>query len=559
MILRPYQKTMVDRAKKALVEHGNTLCIGPTGSGKTTTFSSLIGKFNGAKTLVLQHRDELVDQNCRTFRKINPSIPVSLYTAGNKSWNGKTVFSMVQTLSRPKNLNTLPPFDLLVIDEAHHARAATYESIINKVKERNNNCMIAGFTATPTRGDKKGLRKIFNNVADHITIKDMIDRGFLVPPRAYVVDIAGVEEGLSKVRKLASDYDMAEVEAVMNIRVINEEVVRHWKEKAGDRKTIVFCSTIQHAIDVLSAFRESGVSAEMVTGETPASERAATLRKLEQGHIQVIVNVFCLTEGFDCPTISCVVLLRPCSFKSTLVQMAGRGLRTVDPERYPGVIKKDCIILDFGNSLKTHGNIDASADIDEPQKGDAPTKECPECNSIIPLAITECPICGFVFINDEEGSGGGEEDLTVDNVSLTEIDLINNSPFRWVDLFGTEKILVASGFEAWAGVFSPDGDNWYALGKERSKPILRKLMIGDRIRAISAADDFLREYESDNAAHKSKSWLRLPPTEKQLAALARVGYEVGNGFGFEFSRYSANCHLNFQWSRSTIERALNVH
>jgi hypothetical protein len=138
------------------------------------------------------------------------------------------------------------------------------------------------------------------------------------------------------------------------------------------------------------------------------------------------------------------------------------------------------------------------------------------------------------------------------------MDIINNSPFRWVDLFGSEKVFMASGFDAWAGVFSPDGDNWYALGKEKTRPILRRLLIGDKIRAISAADDFLRELESDNAAHKSKSWLGLPPTEKQLSALAKVGYEV-NGFGFEFSRYSANCHLQFQWSRPTIERALNVH
>lgn len=556
MIPRPYQKRAVDKMVYALKEHGNSLAVAPTGAGKTIMLSMVAGDMQPAKTLILQHRDELVAQNLTKFKKVNPEIPVSLYTADHKSWNGRATFGMVQTLARSKNLNTIPKLDLLVVDEAHHCAATSYKNIIGRVKDRNPECMIAGFTATPNRGDRKGLRGIFSNVADQITIKELIDRGFLVPPRAYVVDIAGVQEGLSKVRKTRDDFDMTEVEAVMNLKVINEEIVKHWKERAGDRKTIVFCSTIKHAQDVLKTFREAGVSAEMVTGDTPAHERAAMIRRLDCGETQVMVNVAVLTEGFDSPTISCVVLLRPCSYKSTMIQMIGRGLRTIDPELYPEIIKKDCIILDFGNSLKMHGDIHTNIDLEgkgAEELGQAPTKECPECEAIVPLRVMECPLCGYVFKPDGENN-----DMSIDDVGLTEMDIINSSPFRWIDLFGSEKVMMASGFSAWAGVFSPDGDNWYALGKIKNNPILKRLMIGDRIRAISAADDFLRENESDNAAHKSKSWLKLTPTEKQLSALSRVGYEI-NGFDFQFSRYSANCHLNFQWSRPTIEGVLNVH
>ena len=115
--------------------------------------------------------------------------------------------------------------------------------------------------------------------------------------------------------------------------------------------------------------------------------------------------------------------------------------------------------------------------------------------------------------------------------------------------------MIASGFNAFAGVFSMDGDNWHAMGKVKESKILRRLLVGDKIRAISAADDFLRENESDNAAHKSKSWLKLPPTEKQIAALARVGYQ-NIQFDFSITRYSAAAHLSFQWNRDLIERAL---
>jgi hypothetical protein len=412
--------------------------------------------------------------------------------------------------------------------------------------------MIAGFTATPNRGDKKGLRSIFDNCADQITIKELINLGFLVPPIAYVIEINGVEEGLSKVRKTRDDYDMAEVEAVMNLKVINEEVVERWREKAGDRKTIVFCSTIKHAEDVTKAFRESGVSADMVTGETPSGARAATLRRFDRGDLQVLINVAILTEGFNSPPASCIILLRPCSYKSTMIQMIGRGLRTVNPEEYPGVVKKDCIVLDFGTSLKTHGDIHTSVDLDGndgKEPGDAPEKKCPECEADVPLGVRECPLCGYIFESSKD------EDVTIEDVTLTEMDIISQSPFRYIDLFGSEKIMIASGFNAFAGVFSADGEEWHAMGKLKDSRILKRLLVSDKIRAISAADDFLRENESDNAAHKSKSWLKLPPTEKQIAALARFGYQ-NLQFDFSITRYSASAHLQFQFNRTLIERAL---
>ena len=104
---------------------------------------------------------------------------------------------------------------------------------------------------------------------------------------------------------------------------------------------------------------------------------------LENGDMQVVVNVAVLTEGFDAPPVSCVVLTRPCSFKATMVQMIGRGLRTVDQEEFPGVIKTDCIVMDFGTSVLTHGEIDDSVDLDggEATEGDAPEKQCPACEA----------------------------------------------------------------------------------------------------------------------------------------------------------------------------------
>jgi DNA repair protein RadD len=114
-------------------------------------------------------------------------------------------------------------------------------------------------TATPARSDGKGLREVFSNVADQITLGELIASGHLVPPRTFVIDV-GAQEQLTQVRRTATDFDMTEVEAILNKTPITDAVIRHWREKAGERKTIVFCSTVAHAECVRQAFQDAGVS-----------------------------------------------------------------------------------------------------------------------------------------------------------------------------------------------------------------------------------------------------------------------------------------------------------
>lgn len=571
MIPRPYQKRLVSRAAKALDDRGNTLAIAPTGAGKTIMLAMLARKMSPDKTLILQHRDELVAQNLGKFVRVNPDVPTSLYTAETKSWKGRAVFGMVQTLAR--HTDTIPPLDLLIVDEAHHVAAASYQRIINAAKEANPAVRVAGFTATPARGDGQGLRSVFNNCADQVTIHELIRMGFLVPPVAYVIDV-GTREELQHVRRLSTDFDMEEVDRIMNTRPVNDQVIQNWKEKAGDRKTIVFCSTVRHAEDVTKAFQAAGIQAAMVTGDTPAGERRRLLADFSRGSLQVCVNVAVLTEGFDAPPVSCVVLLRPCSFKSTMIQMIGRGLRTVNPDEYPGVAKKDCLVLDFGTSILTHGNMHVMAELKgradefEDAETEARYKICPNtdktdyaypdpngntgCGAEVPVGNKACPFCGFVFARLD-----GDDAAEPEEVRLTEVDLLNASPFRWVDLFGSGRVLVASGFEAFGLVASKDGDVWHGLGKRRERRNIEHLAVGSLTMAIAAADDYLRNYETEDAAHKSKRWLKDPASAKQLDLLSRAGYQV-NSFDFQFTKGTAMAHLNFAWNRGQIERAIGV-
>lgn len=547
MLLRPRQKELVNRAVDALHKHGNTLAVAPTGAGKTIMLSAIIGemfKSSSGKACVLAHRDELTFQNEDKFRRVNPALGTGVFDASVKSWRGDVTFAMVQTLSRENNLAAMPSLDMLVIDEAHHARADSYMRVIDRAKAANANLKLLGMTATPNRGDKKGLRPIFSNVADQITVKELIASGHLVPPRTFVMDV-GVQDELRHVKKTASDYDMGAVAAIMNTRPINDAVVKHWKDKAGDRQTVAFCSTVAHAEAVAASFNGSGIPAVIVHGEMSDVERSAVLAEYTKGRAQVIVNVAVLTEGWDHPPTCCVVLLRPSSYKSTMIQMIGRGLRTIDPAEYPDVVKKDCVVLDFGTSTLLHGSLEQDVNLDDQMgEGEAPTKECPECGAEVPAAVKECPLCGY-----EWQQRVAERELSANSFVMSEIDLLKRSGFLWVDLQADDKYYLATGFNAWSGVFLKDGA-WHAIGGLKNQPP-KHLAVGERIVCFAAADDWLNLYESDETAHKTRSWVHQPATSKQLQ------YLPGHRNDYSLTRYKASALLTAQFNRDGINRVLS--
>ncbi|PWG16086.1 DEAD/DEAH box helicase [Salibaculum griseiflavum] len=551
MRLRPRQKTFVERSVAALASRGNTLGVAPTGAGKTVMLSAVTGEMigDGAKAGVLAHRDELTAQNRAKFQRVVPAVSTSVIDATEKSWGGDVTFAMVPTLARASNLADMPRLDLLVIDEAHHAVAESYRRIIDRVRDANPDARVFGVTATPTRGDRKGLREVFDNVADQVRLGELIASGHLVPPRTFVIDV-GVQEELKSVRKTSADFDMTEVADIMDRAPVTDEVIRHWREKAADRQTVVFCSTVAHAEHVTDAFKAAGIFAALIHGDLSSDTRKSMLADYAAGDIRVIVNVAVLTEGWDHPPTSCVVLLRPSSYKSTMIQMVGRGLRTVDPEEHPGIVKTDCVVLDFGTSSLIHGTLEQDVDLDgKIGTANPPTKSCPACAAEIPLAATECPICGEVLLQHEGETGADSAPLS--DFVMTEIDLLKRSSFAWVDLFGTDDALMATGFTAWGGIFWMDGV-WYAIGGAKSaRP--RLLGVGERAVCLAQADDWLNTHESDESSFKTKSWLRQPPTDKQLKYLPP---ECRHDFGL--TRYRASALMTFGFNKRAIQAAVNA-
>jgi DNA repair protein RadD len=549
MILRPRQALLVQRTLAALGEHGNTLAVAPTGSGKTIMLSAVAGSLltdPEAKACILAHRTELTGQNRSKFERVNPRLTTSVVDSDTKCWDGHATFAMVQTLSRRTNLEQMPTLDLLVIDEAHHAVSPSYREVIDHVLAKNPRAAICGLTATPNRGDGKGLREVFSNLADQITLGEMIASGHLVPPRTYVIDV-GAQDALRGVRRTAMDFDMNEVASILNRSLITESVIKNWREKACDRKTIVFCATVDHATAVCNAFNKAGISAVLIHGELPDSDRKARLTAYERGNAKVVVNVAVLTEGYDFTPTSCVVLLRPSSYKSTFIQMVGRGLRTVDPKEFPGVVKTDCIVLDFGTASLMHGALEQEVNLDGHEAhGEAPTKECPDCGAIVPLAVSECPFCEYAWERS-----GGESAGILDKFVMSEIDLLSRSNFRWCDLFGSDDALMATGFNAWGGIFFLNG-RWHAVGGGKGLNS-QLLAVGERTVCMARADDWLNDYESEDSAYKTRRWLNEAPTAKQLQYLPQ---ELRADYGL--TRYQASALLSFRFNRNDIVRLVNA-
>lgn len=198
-------------------------------SGKTIMLSAVVGKLlagDDAKACVLAHRDELTAQNRDKFQRVNPGLSTSVVDAKGRSWAGRTVFAMVPTLARAANLRAMPALDVMVVDEAHHAAADSYRRIIDHARERNPGLRLYGVTATPNRGDRRGLRPIFSNVADQIRIGELIAAGNLVPPRTFVIDV-GVRSELAEVERKADDFDMAAVGRIMNRAPVTHQVIEH--------------------------------------------------------------------------------------------------------------------------------------------------------------------------------------------------------------------------------------------------------------------------------------------------------------------------------------------
>lgn len=342
---RPYQKRAKVAVLRAWREHNRALVVMPTGTGKTIMFGSLIQHVlerTNLRCLVVAHRDELITQTVKSLRLIDAEMPVGIVKGKSNEWQERVVVASVQSLHKKRREKITDPFDVIVIDEAHHAQANnTYGKVIQWSEEAcstlGRRCRTLGVTATPFRGDKRGLGAVFETLAFTYTIPAAVEDQVLCPLKAYQIR---TKVNLDGCKVSAGDFNLKELTAIVNTENTNSLVASAYLRYCKGVRAVAFCVDVKHAQELARTMDEKGIRAKAVWGSMPLEERRSVLQELRDGSIDVVTNCMVLTEGFDLPELGAVLLCRPTLSLVVYQQQVGRVTRTA-----PG--KEQGIVLDF--------------------------------------------------------------------------------------------------------------------------------------------------------------------------------------------------------------------
>ncbi len=334
MELRPYQQAAREAIFNEWQDKHRTLLVLPTGTGKTIVFAKVTEDCvrRGDRVLILAHRSELLDQAADKIKKAT-GLGCSVEKAENTclgSWYRVTVGS-VQSLQREKRLNRFSPdyFSTIIVDEAHHCLSDGYQRVLQHFDHAN----VLGVTATPDRGDMRNLGSFFESLAYEYTLPKAIKEGYLAPIKALTIPL---KLDLSGVAMQNGDYKLSDVGTALDPYL--EQIAAEMQKACADRKTVVFLPLVKTSQKFRDILTRNGFRAAEVNGNS--ADRAEVLRDFESGKYNVLCNSMLLTEGWDCPSVDCIVVLRPTKVRSLYSQMVGRGTRLHEG-------KDHLLLLDF--------------------------------------------------------------------------------------------------------------------------------------------------------------------------------------------------------------------
>lgn len=387
LTLYPHQQDLIARVWRHIEAGRRRPCIvAATGFGKTVLMVDLARRHlhDGGSVLVLAHRRELIAQTAAKLHKAGLDHGVILAGMPTRPGERVQVASVATLHARAVRGSAIdmPAATMVIVDEAHHVRARTYRQILDACP----GAIVVGLTATPSRGDGRGLGRAFDVLVEGAPVAELIAGGWLVGTKVF----APAKPDLTGVRVERGDYVERQLAEKMDTPKLVGDAVTHWHRHAEGRPTVVFATTVAHSLHTRDEFRRNGVLAEHVDGNTPTAERDRILAQLAAGKIDVICNCAVLTEGWDQPQVSCLVLLRPTKSVTLYRQMIGRVLRP-----FPG--KTDALVLDHAGAIFEHGFVEEPVEwsLDEDRRAESLAQKqrrekrrgrslatCPECSGV---------------------------------------------------------------------------------------------------------------------------------------------------------------------------------
>jgi len=500
LTLRPYQQEclLAIQTQHSQGRHRQLISL-PTGAGKTVIFANLI-KETGLRTLVLAHTNELLEQASDKIKMVCPELDVGIVNGHNKRFDTHAVISSIQAASVASTMSKLAEesFDLVIADECHHFAADGPRKILTHLGFGNGtNKLLVGFSATPFRSDGKGLGEIFDVIAYERGIKEMIADGYLCHPRGLKI---ATDIDFSRVKTIDGDLQKAALADIMDTPELNRVIAETYQKHASGMATICFGVSVQHAINLSAAFTSLGISSKAIYGEMQHQDRAKIISEYREGAISVLCNCQVLTEGFDAPETSCVIIARPTQSTGLYQQMVGRGLRL-----YPN--KKECLILDCNDN--SH-NI---------------------CSSVTLLHDAKCWSIENEQISADIGSKLTEIQAHIPAELNQELKaaIIAFDPmgecFTWIRNGAAYSMRGSGGRHL---NVMPNGTHTYEVtftSEKGSEQIAAGLTFEY---AFAAAEDFAKQNIKLFAiSDRDASWRDLPITDRQMALIRSYGYRAG--------------------------------
>ena len=415
MELREYQKKLIHDIKKNIcMGKRSVLAVLGCGGGKSVIQAEIArsATAKGNNVLFLVHRRELCQQIAYTFA--NQGVDMS-----------KCSVCMVQTASR--HIKDIVPPQIIITDEAHHSTANTYKKIYTAFP----NALRLGFTATPCRLNSGGLGDVYDSMVVSVSTEWLINNNYLARYKYYSVKLTDT----SNLHIRAGEYKADEVAELMQNKEIYGKTVEQWERIAKDKKTIVYCASVEAAECTAKEFQQSGYIAAALSGSTPKEQRRQIMQDFRDNKIKILTNCDLFGEGLDVPDCECTVLLRPTQSLTLYIQQSMRSMRYM-----PG---KTAIIIDHVGNCYVHGLPDDkrewTLDARKKQENAVKIRECPNCFAVYSPEHPKCPYCGYKAVKEIQRDS---------NKKVVEIDLVEIA--RQNDIKNTK--LADAKLETWESV-----------------------------------------------------------------------------------------------------------